>query len=88
MFGGRELCTLAQSFDDQLILTTIIHIVFINDRLMKKIILIALMTALGFSLMQAQQSSPTQANSDDPIPEGMARRRLVDLHCRDWWLGD
>lgn len=55
---------------------------------MKKIILIALMTALGFSLMQAQQSSPTQANSDDPIPEGMARRRLVDLHCRDWWLGD
>ena len=55
---------------------------------MKKIILIALMTTLGFSLMQAQQSSPTQANSDDPIPEGMARRRLVDLHCRDWWLGD
>ena len=44
---------------------------------MKKIILIALMTALGFSLMQAQQSSPTQANSDDPIPEGMARITLT-----------
>ena len=44
---------------------------------MKKIILIALMAALGFSLMQAQQSSPTKANINDPIPEGMARVSLV-----------
>ena len=44
---------------------------------MKKIILIALMTALGFSLMQAQQSFTTQANINEPIPEGMARISLV-----------
>ena len=44
---------------------------------MKKIILIALMTALGFSLMQAQQSFTTQANINEPIPEGMARITLT-----------
>ena len=70
---------------------------------MKKFFLIALMAALGFSMMQAQQSFPTQArakqasavirntgqmdqtytpvqfkaNSNDPIPEGMARITLT-----------
>ena len=55
---------------------------------MKKIFMIALMAALGFSMMQAQQSYPAKANINDPIPKGMARRRQADLHCRDWWLGD
>ena len=44
---------------------------------MKKFFLIALMAALGFSMMQAQQSFPTKANSNDPIPEGMARITLT-----------
>ena len=44
---------------------------------MKQFFLIALLAALGFSKMHAQQSSPTQANSDDPIPEGMARITLT-----------
>ena len=44
---------------------------------MKKFFLIALMAALGFSMMQAQQSSPTRANSNDPIPDGMARITLT-----------
>lgn len=44
---------------------------------MKKYFLIGLMAAMGFSMMQAQQSSPTKANSNDPIPEGMARITLT-----------
>ena len=44
---------------------------------MKKYFLITLMAAMGFSMMQAQQSSPTKANSNDPIPEGMARITLT-----------
>ena len=63
-------------------------LILINDRLMKKYFLIALMAALGFSMMQAQQNYPAKANINDPIPKGMARRRQADLHCRDWWLGD
>ncbi len=72
---------------------------------MKKYFLIALMAALGFSMMQAQQSFPTQtrakqapavirhagqvtpvqikANSNDPIPEGMARITLTAGHMYD-----
>ena len=50
---------------------------------MKKIFLIVLMSALGFSMMEAQQSSPTKANSNDPIPEGMARITLTAGHMYD-----
>ena len=72
---------------------------------MQKYFLIALMAALGFSMMQAQQSFPTQtrakqapavirhagqvtpvqikANSNDPIPEGMARITLTAGHMYD-----
>ena len=44
---------------------------------MKKLFLIGPMAALGFSMMQAQQSYPTKANINDPIPEGMARITLT-----------
>lgn len=43
---------------------------------MKKYFLIALMAALGFSMMQAQQSFPTQA-----------RAKQAHQHCRNWRLG-
>ena len=43
---------------------------------MKKYFLIALMVALGFSMMQAQQSLPTQA-----------RAKQAHQHCRNWRLG-
>ena len=50
---------------------------------MKKFFMIALMAALGFSMMHAQQSFPAKANSNDPIPEGMARITLTAGHMYD-----